>query len=373
MLRQSLICILATVLTLAAACDKDESPVEPENGGPYRSFALGFTDFPHARTDEAYLAAWSVIENDGDMAVLHFDDGVPWPEALEDIRYDQDYENELNMKESLTPTNHIVYVAVTPISLTRDSLAPYRSAKPNQPLFPPWDTLSFDDDDVITAFSNHCIRMIENFAPDFFAYAIEANMLITLAPDRWSEFTVLAEAVYTRIKASYPSLPVFITLHTEFFHAYPVAQQNGIAEVLPYTDLIALSTYSYALYPDPEDIPTDHFSALHDLAPAKGFAIAETAWPAEDVTAPYPVFIPATDTTQLAYVDRLLYEADSLDASFVSYFFSRDFDEFWEAELQYDPMAELIRFWRDTGLYDGTGNPRPALESWRASLEIPLK
>lgn len=368
--KRLLIGTIVTALTLVSAgCCKDETPTEPENDTP-ETTGLGFTDFPHARTDEAYLAAWSVIENDGNMAVLHFDDGVPWPEALAEIRYDQGYENELSFKESRLPIGHIVYLAVTPIAFTRDSLAAYRGAEPNMPLPPPWDTLSFDDDHVIYAFIQHCKRMIEIFTPDYFAYAIEANMLLTLAPEKWDEFVVLAQAVYTSIKARYSDLPVFITLHTELFHADPVTQQAGIAQVLPYTDLIALSSYAYGQYSDPADIPVDHFFALHDLAPAKGFAIAETAWPAEDVTAPYPALIPASDTTQLAYIDRLLSDADSLDAAFVTYFFTRDFDEFWEAELQYSPMADLIRFWRDTGLYDGEGNPRPALESWRAYLEL---
>lgn len=40
------------------------------------------------------------------------------------------------------------------------------------------------------------------------------------------------------------------------------------------------------------------------LAPLKPFAVAETAWPAEDVTAPYPVFIPASDEAQRLYVER---------------------------------------------------------------------
>lgn len=366
---KSLLCIFAAVLVLIAACGDDESPLTPENGTPPLPMGLGFTDFPHARTDEAYDSAWSVIEREGTMAALHFDGGVPWPEALADIRYDQEFENELSAKESRIPIGHVVYVAVTPISSTRDSLAAYRGAEPNLPLPPPWDSLTFDDQDVITAFTTHCRNMIDIFSPAYFAYAIEANMLISLTPERWDAFVVLAEAVYTELKALYPDLPLCITLHTELFHEAPSIQAAGIAQVLPYTDLIALSSYAYGYYPDPADLPADHFLALHDLAPEKRFAIAETAWPAEDVTSPYPVYIRADTIRQQAYIDRLLADADSLDAAFVTYFFSRDFDELWENELQYAPDADLIRFWRDTGLYAGGGGPRPALESWRAYVD----
>ena len=34
--------------------------------------------------------------------------------------------------------------------------------------------------------------------------------------------------------------------------------------------------------------------------------MAETAWPGEDVTPPYPVFIPSNEDNQIAYVERLL-------------------------------------------------------------------
>jgi hypothetical protein len=73
------------------------------------------------------------------------------------------------------------------------------------------------------------------------------------------------------------------------------------------------------------------------------------------------------------YVERLLSDADRLSAVFVCWFFTRDYDDWWESEIQFLPTAPLIRLWKDTGLYRGDGTARPALESWRAALARPRR
>ena len=49
------------------------------------------------------------------------------------------------------------------------------------------------------------------------------------------------------------------------------------------------------------------------------------------------------------------------DATFLCWFFTRDFDELWETDFQYEPNADLLGLWGDTGLYAGDGTARPAL------------
>ncbi len=366
-------CLSGLFLTLSIACNNG-GPTDSGNNKPEsRSYAMGFTDFPHAFTSAAVADAYAVIARDGDLAVLHFDGGVPWQEALDGAPYPQNVQDELTSKAGSVPAGHVVYLAVTPIGFTRNRLAANWGITTDEPLRPPWDTRPFDHPDVIKAFGNHCERMIQIFSPDYFALAIEANMLAQFVPSQWPAFVTLADSVYRRVKRGYPDLPVFITLQANTFHLSPTAQSAVIAEILPFTDLIAVSAYPYTDQPDPELLPADYFSEIANLAPDKPFAIAETAWPAEDVTAPYPVFIPASDSTQRAYVERLLADCDRLAARFVTWFFTRDYDELWESHLKSSPVASIVRLWKDTGLYDGAGNPRPALTPWREKLALPRK
>lgn len=367
--------------TPTASDDGTDTP----SGEGTRSFALGFTDFPHAVSTDALLEAYSVIEHNGDLVMQHFDGGVPWPEALTGEPFAEVYRREVEGKASVQPDSHLVFLAVTPIRFERDGLASYRGDAANQPLAPPWDTRAFDDPSVIDAYGADVERMIELFEPDYVAYAIETNMLAAASPGLWPAFLSLAEATYARLKAARPRLPVFVTLQADWYHADSVAQGEGISQLLPFTDMIAVSSYAFA---SPvvharaggsasatalvEAIPPDYFSALAALAPQMPFAISETSWPAEPIDAPYPFVINGSPEAQQAYVERLLDEASALDAAFVTWFFTRDFDHQWEQQLQGLSIAPTVRLWRDNGLYDGLGAARLALEVWRATLARPL-
>ena len=351
---------------LLAACSGGGTGNQP------RTYALGFTDFPHAMSAEAQVAAWSVIENDADMSVMHFDDGVPWIEALSLSEYHPNYMAALTPKVDSIPAGHVTYLAVTPLSFDRSSLALYRGAQGNEPLIPPWDSYGFHEPDMITAFTNHCETMIALFDPDYFAYAIEANMLATATPASWGSFVAMASSVYTSLKTTHPDLPVFVTIQADYFHAALTTQTAAISQILPFTDLIAVSTYPFMNIAPVATIPYDHFSAVADLAPEKPFAVAETCWPAEDVMGSIAgTTIYATEQDQEDYVDFLLDEADALDARFVTWFVSRDFDDLWDSYFQYLPEGAIARIWKDTGLYDGEGNARMGLSAWRNQLDRP--
>ena len=341
------------------------------NGGggqDTRTFALGFTDFPHAGTVEGVDAAWTAIGSDADMASLHFDDGVPWPEALAGTPYNANYLAELTSKAARVPLEHLTYLSITPMDFMRENLAAYRGTTGGMELPAPWNTYSFDHPDVITAFVNHCMNMIAVFDPDYMTYTIEGNMLADKAPLSWPAYVGLAGSVYSALKTSYPELPLIITLQADFFHAASTTQTTFINQILPYTDYIALSSYAFVNEYTPFTLPDDWFTVVSDLAPEKPFAVGETSWPAETLGSPYPVTIPATEQDQADYVSRFLTEAEDLDAVFVNWFFTRDFDDFWESDFQYMADAPIFRIWRDTGLYDGDGNVREGLEVWREWL-----
>ena len=64
---------------------------------------------------------------------------------------------------------------------------------------------------------------------------------------------------------------------------------------------------------------------------------------------------------------ELFAEAEVLDAEFVVWWALVDFDALWNAALGQDPLA---RIWRDTGLFDESLNPRPALDIWQQQLML---
>jgi hypothetical protein len=325
-----------------------------------------------------------VIATDGDMLVAHFDGGVPWDAALQNdfTLYPQDLQAEIDGIVRSTPPGHAIYLAVTPIAFKRDRLAPTRGADGGQVFEPPWDTHRFDNPDVITAYRNHCRIMVERFDPDFFCFGIEVNLLrLNVQNDAWSQYLVLAESVYVDLKATYPSLPIFQTIQVEGYWNDAAAQSVAISEIVSWTDLAVLSSYPFGdalRFPDgsvadPSLLPPNYFGAVIALLGGKPVAFAETGWPAEDIVAPYPVSVRSHEGLQRSYLELVLNEADQNDAVFVTWFFTRDYDAYWESNLVGLPDAALLRLWKDTGLYDGEGNPRLALNVWRSFLARPRR
>ena len=56
----------------------------------------------------------------------------------------------------------------------------------------------------------------------------------------------------------------------------------------------------------------------------------------------------------------------------MTWFLPRDLDGQWENSLAGTAIAPTARLFPDNGLFAGDGTARPALDRWRAKLEVPL-
>lgn len=365
-MRKQALSVLAALAV--AGCDggSDPAPVP-------RPFVMGFTDFPYAATFQAIDDVYRYIATDGDFVNHHFDGGVPWVEALAGGPLPAAIESEIATKLAKVPRTHRTLVTATPVNFLRTGLADYRGGQTAGPLPAPWDTVSFDNPIVEQAFLVYAERLIERLEPKYFAYTIEANILADKNPARWASYVRLARALYTELKRRHPALLVFPTIQLELLREKGAPQVQAVRDLLPYADVIAVSTYPYASLVAPASIGPAYYDPVRSLAPEKPFAVAETAWPAETITAPYPIVIAADQAQQRTYVERLLAAMTEMDALFINYFFTRDYDQFWESDFKKMEIAPLVRIWKDTGLYAGDGTERPALDSWRKVLARPRR
>ncbi|MEM9954431.1 MAG: hypothetical protein AAF846_22675, partial [Chloroflexota bacterium] len=188
------------------------------------------------------------------------------------------------------------------------------------------------------------------------------------------------EEVYTTLKAEYPDLPIFATICAISVETNNTAQLiNAGRQVAEYSDIVGLSIYPYLLgdiglrgRANPQNLPDNWLSRWVEIDPEKPFAITETAYIAEDLSMPdFGISISGTEEYQANYVERLLYEAQLYNAEFVIWFIVRDYDAFVITIEGFGIEAEAFLIWRDTGLFDEQGRPRPALAIWDSWLTIP--
>jgi hypothetical protein len=335
-----------------------------------RLFVLGFTPFPYDISAEAVEYSYSHIAADADMAAHHWDDGVPWPEALAGTEYHPNIMADWQYRRENTPPGHLVYCAVTPINLARSGLAPCKASEGDMVLPPPWDTHGFDHADVKAAFLNYCVQVIEYFSPDYFCMGIEVNLLMKNVPAKWPAYLELHRYVYGRLKSVYPELPVMVSLTgMDLVEGYTDAVHDDQTQVMrdiePFSDWFGVSLHPFMSVYLADSIPDDLCASVFSLSDKPVF-VCETSYPAETFSINGgSLMFNGSETKQDRYFEQLFSEAHARGIRGIVNFVIRDYDALWRAIGSPDDVNKL---WRDTGLYDENGKPRPARDRWVQQL-----
>ena len=349
---------------------------------PSREFYMGLTPFPFDMSGVRKIEyVYDKIATDADMIVHHFDNGIPWDDALLDTYpYAARIMDDWSYRKSHIPAGHKLYVAITPISSARDGLAPlWNESGDNQPLAGTvWEGRAFNHADVKTAYLNYCRRVIAYFNPDCLAVGIEANLVMANIKPQWSAYVELQQGVYAALKAAYPDLPVFVTLTgidlvEGYSNANHADQATALADITPYTDYYAISLHPFFAEVPGGTVPADMCDNIFALnTGAKPACITETSFPAQRLTmrAYDPaITLDGSPEKQKEYFLYLLAQAQEHHLLFVVNFLVRDYDRLW---IQLGRPEDVFKAWKDTGLYNGAGFPRPALSVWRHYRALPV-
>ena len=374
----SLKIFLLSMSCLLSACDEssgggDNNSQPPPPPAVTRSFYMGFTPWPYDATLDALNNTYSLIQQNGDVVAHHLTEGVPWEAALNRTAYPADLNREIDGRISQTMDDKVVYLAIDSLSILREKLVGNWGENGQEPRTAPWDTRSFADPEVIAAYSNFALDMIARFEPEYFNYATEANELYSRNPEGFNDFVVFAREVYTNIKRQYPNLPIMVSISLKSPDSAETAAFIGqFPRIADYVDIVGASAYPYAFFSaedgsTPDALPSNWLNQINSIAPNKPVAITETGWVAEDLNIPrFGINVESNDATQRSYVERMLNEAQTLNARFVIWFTVVDFDAFWNGVLGRDDLPAI---WRDTGLYDETMRARPSLDTWQEWLD----
>ncbi len=353
--------LIISVALLTAGCSKDDEPKS-------RSFRMGFSVLPYGVSEDAMEYIYDRLSVDSDIVNHHFDNGVPWVEALAGEEFPQALQQDWNFRRAKMHPSQKTYVSVTPISYQHNGLAAYRGAEANMALPSPWNHYRFNDENVKTAYLNYCRRVIDFFKPDYFAMSIEANLLFKMRPDYWPQYLELHEYIFRHLKAEYPDLPIFSTIAGAPLVKGFLEDNDATMQRLAAMQLLEMSDYyAIAFYPpqtafQDRPLPLASFEELFALS-TKPIIIAETGFSAKSVSGPTgqgSYLVSPDPVKQKLFVDALLSASGKWKAEFVIWFMLRDMPD--------SPSSLTDVAWKDSGLYDEAGNPRPALNSWREWL-----
>lgn len=356
--------IVILSLFLVGCGGSENSADQPEQ----RSFYMGFTPWPYAATIEAVNDVYSKIQDHGDLLAHHLTQGIPWEAAYRKQSYPQHLEDELALRLSLTQTNKRIYLALDSLNMARDNLSLNWGESGTENLTSPWNGMSFSDEEVITAYANFALDLIDRFNPDYFNYATEISELILNDPSAFDDFVSFAQAIYQRIKLVHPELPLMISIGLKEPGSLEArAIEISIGKIMDFVDIVGISVYPYAFFDhddkgNPAKLSANWLNQITNIAKGKPLAVTETGWIAEDleITA-FNFSEQSSEEEQRHYLNLLMQEANKLSMAFVVWFSVVDFDSLWNDQLGKDNLAKI---WKDTGLYSETLQPRIALDVW---------
>jgi hypothetical protein len=123
----------AARLRRSAAPAPTDAAVRPAS--PARAQTLfGFTPFPYDATMEAVANTRRTIVPHSTLYALHFDDGIPWKEAVADAPFPARIQREWDEAARAIPASHVVYLALAPLDTDRKSLAPATGEQKRVPM-----------------------------------------------------------------------------------------------------------------------------------------------------------------------------------------------------------------------------------------------
>lgn len=364
-MKKTSILLLFLILGL---CNCKEKAASPET----RSFYLGFTPFPYAISNEAVSYTYQEIQKNADIVCQHFDDGVPWVEALSGQEFHINLRNDWAFRKSQVLSTQKLLLTFTPINFYRDGLAAYRAETSDMPLPDAWKNRKFKDLEVKTAYLNYCKRGLDFFQPDYFLMGIEVNLLLKNHPALWADYLELHQYIYQELKKSYPNVKIAVSFTgIDLLEGYTDADYNqqiaGFRQVIGMSDFMGISFYPYQTKYTTNALPEDMFEKLFQLTD-KPKAFTETGYPAQK----FSIFnnlvtFEGTEAKQNAYIERLFSEANQANIEFIINFVLRDYDQLWQSIGGKD---DITIAWRDTGLIDENGIERAAYQTWKRYLQL---
>lgn len=358
----SKIFFVAAVLLLLTGCKKNT----PEST---RSFYLGVTPWPADFTAAEVDAAYNFINTHCDIVSHHFDEGIPYEEAYNNSNWPAGLLADIHSRKIKTGTGKKILLSSSALSLTRKEKTVYSTYSTNvsSAIKNQWQSLSFNDVKVVTAYTNFMKLLIDSLQPSFINYAVESNV------DTWDETAFAAyknfvSKVYQQLKISYPSIPIMVSLMVN-----ETPQSLSFAnQLLPYSDYIALSAYPYTHVSssatgntDPSLFPADYFTRYINLAPDKPLCFAETGYIAEPLIIPsFSLNKQGTAAWQQAYLQMICNLVNEKKGKFIIWFCHKDYDAAIVRLQALGQYQDLFSLWTNTGLINEANVERPVYTTW---------
>jgi hypothetical protein len=338
---------------------------------------FGFTPFPYDFTPEAVTRTRETIAPHSTLWALHYDDGIPWKEALADSALPQRVQKQWDADAKAVPRGHVVYLGLAPLDKDRKSLAPATGEKERVPLPKELTGAPLDDPNVKKAYLNYARRAVKQFEPRYLNLGIEAGQIMSRDFKRWAQFEGLYEHVRAALKKEFPDVQIGISFGLGELRLKKEAE--AAKALVASSDYVGVSFYPYGSPFDekfgappyggekPWREPLGWLRAYTD----KPLAICETGFTTQDIEIKqFDLKMKGSPETQASYTKELFEIARRDRYAFVVWFLAVDYDKLY---AKMPKGSDVLKLWRNIGFFDGEVRAKPAWDIWKAGVDASRK
>ena len=343
-----------------------------ERSGVTATF-FGFTPFPYDFTLAAVSKTRETIAPHSTLWALHYDNGIPWKEALADAPFPARVQQNWDQDAKAIPQGHVVYVGLALLDKDRKSLAPATGEKERVALPEELRGVPLDDANVKKAYLNYARRAVQQFRPRYLNLGIEAGDIMSRDFSRWAQFERLYEHVRAALKQEFPSMQIGISFGLATLRTPKEAE--AAKALIAQSDYVGVSFYPYGspfsekfgAPPYRDEKPWREPLAWLRAYTDKPLALCETGFTTQAIEVPqFGLKMEGSQEAQAVYVQELFEIAHRDRYVFVVWFLAIDYDKLY---AKMPPGSDVMKLWRNIGLFDGELQAKPAWDIWKAGVE----
>tara|TARA_R110002073_G_scaffold23307_1_gene79738 strand:+ start:63 stop:1268 length:1206 start_codon:yes stop_codon:yes gene_type:complete len=355
---KALLALLSFSLLLATSCNKS-SPQEPPNQLPTaeRSWQMGFAATPPEPTVSAVLQGIDLWSQRSELAVIH--EQLPWTDLLMGMT-----PQEILIRDKVQVVDYmrqrglrLVFMADLTDGLSRAEEAPQLRALGRSLTEPAVQQLARD----------YVLAVAALLQPEFLGLSAETNLVRAAAPASiYNAIVTTANAMAADLLTAQVDAVLFHSVQVEtawgLFSNSPYLGIDQDLQDFPFSGALALSSYPYFVFDEPEAIPDDYYTRLADVTQLP-LMVIEGGWTSTSVGT--VTSSPELQTRYLARHEELL---ESVAATMWLQLVFADLD----LSTYPAPQPVNLPLFTDIGLTDRNFVPKPALAEWDRIFARPL-
>jgi hypothetical protein len=337
--------VLGWAALVTGACGNPAAP-----GGPTRSYRMGFSPLPPRNDPATVLPTLEKWTRRADAGIMHV--SPPWAAMLAGSSATAEVQ-----KDPLGIANYyrgkglsLVVMLDLTNGLDRSAEAPELVAARR----------SLTEPAVQALYRQYAAAIVSVIHPDYLGLAAETNLIRVAAPPAlYDAVKQAANGAAAEIAAqpSHPKLLVSVQVETAWGLLPNTGGFVGVAQDLqdfPFGQALGLSSYPYAAWPEPEQIPLDYYTRVRGTSRLP-LLVVEGGWTSANVST-----VVSSPEKQARYI-RV--QARLLDAAQALYVFQLTFSDLDVAGFP-QLVPSNLDFFAYLGLVDVNLADKRALEVW---------